>query len=37
MGGLLSIPSRFDNELNTFINTGPRLLDFIYNMSLKFL
>ena len=37
MRGLLSIVSPFQNELNKFNNTGGRMLDFIYHMTLKLL
>ena len=32
---LLSILSLFGNELNKFNNTGARVLDYIYHMTLK--
>ena len=35
--GLPSILSLFRNELNKFNNTGARMLDFIYHMTLKLL
>ena len=35
MRGLPNILSRFRNELNKFNNTGARMLDSIYYMSLK--
>ena len=37
MQGLQSILSLFRNEFSKFINTGVRMLDFIYYMSLKIL
>ena len=37
MRGLLSILSLFRNELNKFNNTGARMLDLIYYMTLKLL
>ena len=37
MRGLSSIISLFRNELNKFNNTGARMLDSIYHMTLKFL
>ena len=37
MRGLPSILSLFCNEFNKFNNTGTRLLDSIYHMTLKFL
>ena len=35
MQGLLSILSLSHNELNNFNNTGARMLDSIYHMTLK--
>ena len=35
MRGLPSILSPFRNEFNKFNNTGARILDSIYNMTLK--
>ena len=35
MRGLLSILSLFRNEFNKFNNTGARMLDSIYHMTLK--
>ena len=35
MQGLPSILSLFRNELNKFNNTGARMLDSIYNMTIK--
>ena len=35
MGGLPSILSLFRNGFNKFDNTGARMLDSIYHMSLK--
>ena len=35
MRGLPSIFSLLRNELNKFNNTGARMLDYIYNMTLK--
>ena len=35
MRGLPSILSLFRNELNKFNNTGARMLDDIYHMTLK--
>ena len=35
MLGLLSILSLFRNEFNNFNNTRARMLDYIYNMTLK--
>ena len=35
MRGLPSILSLFGNELNKFNNTGARILDSIYHMTLK--
>ena len=35
MQGLSSILSLFRNEINKFNNTGARMLDFIYHMTLK--
>ena len=35
MHGLQSILSLFHNELNKFNNTGARMLDSIYHMTLK--
>ena len=37
MRGLPSILSLFRNEFNEFNNTGERMLDSIYHMSLKLL
>ena len=37
MQGLLSILSLFRNEFNKFNNTGARMLDSIYHMTLKIL
>ena len=37
MRGLLSILSLFRNEFNKFNNTGGRMLDYIYHMTLKIL
>ena len=37
MRGLPSILSLFRNEFNKFNNTGARMLDFIYHMTLKIL
>ena len=37
MRGLSSILSLFRNEINTFNNTGARILDSIYLMTLKLL
>ena len=34
---LLSILSLFRNEFNKFSNTGARMLDYIYHMTLKLL
>ena len=36
MGGLPSILSLFCNECNKFNNTGARMLDSIYQMTLKY-
>ena len=36
MRGLPSILSLFRNELNKFNNTGARMLDDIYHMTLKY-
>ena len=36
MRDLLSIISLFLNELHTFNNTGARMLDSIYHMTLKY-
>ena len=36
MGGLLSILSLFRNKFNKFNNTGARLLDSAYHMTLKY-
>ena len=35
--GLLSILSLFPNEFNKFNNTGARMLDAIYHMTLRLL
>ena len=35
MRGLPSILSIFRNEFNKFNNTGARVLDYIYHMTLK--
>ena len=35
MRGLISILSFFRNEFNKFNNTGARILDSIYHMTLK--
>ena len=35
MGGLASILWLFSNEFNKFNNTGARMLDSIYHMTLK--
>ena len=35
--GLLSILSLFRNEFNKFNNTGARMLDSIYHMTLRLL
>ena len=35
MRGLPSILSFFCNKFNKFINTGARMLDYIYHMALK--
>ena len=35
MGGLQSILSLFSNEFDKFNNTGARMLDSIYHMTLK--
>ena len=35
MRGLSSISSVFRSKFNKFNNTGPRMLDFIYHMTLK--
>ena len=37
MWGLLSILSRFRNEFNKFNNTRARMLDSIYQMTLRLL
>ena len=37
MRGLLSILSPFRKEFNKFNNTGARMLDYIYHMTLKLL
>ena len=37
MQGLQSILSLFRNEFNKFNNTGARILDSIYHMTLKIL
>ena len=37
MRGLSSISSLFRNEFNRFYNTGARMLDSIYHMTLKIL
>ena len=37
MRGLPSILSLFRNKFNKFNNTGARMLDFIYHMTLKLL
>ena len=37
MRGLPSILSLFRNDFNTFNNTKPRILDFIYHMTLRLL
>ena len=37
MRGLSSILFLFRNEFNKFINTGARMLDSIYHMTLKLL
>ena len=37
MRGLLSILSLLRNELNKFINTGARMLDSIYHITLRLL
>ena len=37
MRGLTSISSLFRNEFNKFNNTGARMLDSIYQMTLKLL
>ena len=37
MRGLLSILSLFRKEFNKFNNTGARMLDFIYHMTLRLL
>ena len=37
MGGLPSISSLFCNEFNKFNNTGARILDSIYYMTLRLL
>ena len=37
MRGLPSILSLFRNEFNQFNNTGARMLDSIYHMTLRFL
>ena len=37
MRGLPSILSLFRNEFNKFNNAGPRMLDFIYHMTLRLL
>ena len=35
MRGLLSILSLFRNKFNKFKDTGARILDYIYHMTLK--
>ena len=35
MRGLLSILSPFRNKLNEFNNTGARILDYVYYMTLN--
>ena len=37
MPGLSSILSLFRNEFNKFNKTGPRMLDYIYHMTLELL
>ena len=37
MRGLSSILSLFRNEFNKFNNTGARMLDFIYHLTLRLL
>ena len=37
MRGMPSILSLFHNEFNKFNNTGPRMLDSFYHMTLKLL
>ena len=37
MRGLLSILSLFRNKFNKFNNTGARMLDYIYHVTLKLL
>ena len=37
MRGLMSILSHFRNELNKFNNTGARMLDSFYHMTLRLL
>ena len=37
MRGLPGILSLFRNEFNKFNNTGARMLDYIYHMTLKYL